>query len=338
MSSLVGRIALATVVALAFAGAIVYAATRAAEQGAPTGRSAEAWSSLTPSPLERTEVGAARVGDRIYVLGGFDPVEGTTAAMVRYDISADGWSRAAPLPIAVNHPGVAALGGQVYVYGGNLQGSGGVERKSSRLYRYDPRRDRWTRLADAPSERGAMGLVAIGRRLYAVGGYTVEDQTVGELAVYDVKRDRWRFGPEMPTGRNHVGAAALNGRLIVTGGRPGAIDGGLTTVESYDPRTRRWSTLAPLATARSGHAAVAAAGRLVAFGGEELGEGGSTIEQVEAYDPRSDSWSALPDMITPRHGLGAAARKGRVFALEGGPMPGLAYSGAAEFLDVVSGK
>ena len=42
----------------------------------------------------------------------------------------------------------------------------------------------------------------------------------------------------MPTGRNHVGAAVLDGDLVVTGGRPGDVNGGLTTVERYDPGRR----------------------------------------------------------------------------------------------------
>ncbi len=179
-----------------------------------------------------------------------------------------------------------------------------------------------------------MAFVAIGDKLYAAGGYTSSDPTLTELAIYDVRLDSWRRGPDMPTGRNHVGAAVLNRKLIVTGGRPGDVNGGLTTVESYNPRKRRWTTLPPLATARSGHAAVVARGKLIAFGGEELVAGGTTIEQVEAFDPRTRSWSQLPDMITPRHGVGGAARRGRIFALEGGPAPGLAYSGALEFLDV----
>jgi hypothetical protein len=39
-------------------------------------------------------------------------------------------------------------------------------------------------------------------------------------------------------------------------------------------------------------------------------------------------------MLTPRHGLGVVSRGRRVFAIEGGPMPGLAFSSALEFLDV----
>jgi len=291
------------------------------------------WESLAPSHLARTEVGAARVGDRVYVVGGFISTGGTTGKLERYDISADRWRRLRSLPIAVNHPGVTALDGRVYVLGGNLGVVDGRERKSRRLYRYSPAHDRWTRLPDAPSPRAALGLVAIGDKLYAAGGYDEGDQRLRTLEIFDTERRRWASGPPMPTGRNHVGAAVLNGDMVVTGGRPGDVNGGMTTVERYDPRAGRWSALPPLVTARSGHTAVVTRGRLIVLGGEELVPGGATIEQVEAYDPESRAWSALPPMPTPRHGLGGVARQGRVYAIEGGPQPGLAYSRAVESLD-----
>jgi N-acetylneuraminic acid mutarotase len=334
---MLARGAIAGVVALAATTAIVFAAS-GGDAGAPADRATDSWAALAPSPLQRTEVGAARVGDRIYVVGGFISSGGTTGRMVRYDISANRWAEVAPLPISVNHPGVAALDRRVYVYGGNLPQSQARERKSDRLYRYNPKRDRWTRLADAPTERAAMALVGIGDRLYAAGGYTETDFDVRALEIYDTERDRWTRGAKMPTGRNHVGAARLKRTMVVTGGRPGDVNGGLTTVESYDPGRDRWSVLPPLATARSGHAAVAVGGlrggRIVVLGGEELGPGGTTIEQVELFDPRVGGWTALPDMLTPRHGLGGVAGGKRVYALEGGPQPGLAYSGSLEFLDL----
>jgi N-acetylneuraminic acid mutarotase len=328
---LVGRAGLAAAVGLACAAAIVVAAAGGDEQAA---RSTDSWGALAPSPLERTEVGAARVGDRIYVVGGFISSGGTTRRVVRYDISADRWREVAPLPIAVNHPGVTALDGRVYVYGGNWPRPGrSRERKTDNLYRYTPARDRWARLEDAPTARGAMGFVGIGDRLYAAGGYTQTNFSLRTLEIYDVTDGTWRSGPPMPTGRNHVGAAVLGGRMVVTGGRPGGPNGGLTTVEAYDPRRDRWSTLPSFTTPRSGHTAVVADGRLVVLGGEELGEGGTTIEQVEVLGP-AGAWESLPDMITPRHGLGGVSRDRRIYALEGGPTPGLAYSGALEFLDL----
>ncbi len=331
MSSVLGRATAAASVVLAFAAAIVFASTR--HDRAPAARSTSSWAALPPSPLQRSEVGAARVGDRIYVVGGFVSTGGTTDRMVRYDISDDRWREVAGLPIAVNHPGVAAYRGRVYVLGGNFGAPVAGQSKSNRLYRYTPAKDRWRRLASASIHRGALALVGTRGNLYAIGGYSDSNDQLPRVEIYDVSRRSWRAGKPMPTGRNHVGAAAIGREIYVTGGRPGPDHGGLATVERYDTLRDRWSTVAPMSTARSGHATVAAAGRIVAFGGEEL-DGGTTIEQVEVYDPANDRWRALPEMVTPRHGLGGVARGGRIYAIEGGPQPGLAYSSALEFLDL----
>lgn len=302
--------------------------------GADSAPSGGGWGALAPSPLMRTEVGAARLGDSIYVLGGFvSPNGSTTRQMARYDIGEDQWEPVRPAPIAVNHPGVAALHGRLYLVGGNWPARG-PEAKSERLYRYNPGTDRWARLPDAPTARGALALVGIGERLYAAGGATEGSAQIRRLEIYDTERRRWRRGPPMEVGRNHVAGVAVDRKLYVIGGRPGPINGGRATVERYDPTTRRWRRMPALTTARSGHAAAVAEGRIVVFGGEELSGGGTTIEQVELFDPATREWSELPPMVTPRHGLGAASFGGRVFALEGGPMPGLAYSSANEFLDV----
>ena len=78
----------------------------------------------------------------------------------------------------------------------------------------------------------------------------------------------------MPTGRNHVGAAVLDGDLVVTGGRPGDVNGGMTTVERYDPDADRWSTAARRSARRAADTPPSSpAARLVVFGGEELAPG-----------------------------------------------------------------
>ncbi len=330
------RILIATAVIAALA-AVLIVAVGGDEDGldapAERGTATATWGTLEPSPLTRTEVGAARIDDRIYVLGGYLPDGTTTGRMAVYDISAGEWEEGPALPVAVNHAGVAALGGDLYVLGGNLETDAGREPKSRRLFRYHPGAQEWIELPSAPTARAALGLVAIDDRLYAAGGTAEGSDRLRTLEVYDVGSERWSAGAPMPTGRNHVGAAVLDGGMVVTGGRPGPEQGGLDTVERYDPDRDRWREMPPLGTARSGHATVAAAGGLVAFGGEELDDG-TTIAAVELFDASEGSWERLPDMVTPRHGLGAAALGSRIFAIEGGPRPGLAFSGALEFLDL----
>jgi N-acetylneuraminic acid mutarotase len=319
--------AAALLLALLALGAVVwvYDATRA--DGA-TG----AWRGLSEAGLERTEVGAARVGNSIYVVGGFLPPSTTTAAVERYDIRRDRWQRARPMPIAVNHPAVVAHRGFLYVYGGFTKPTFGPV--TAALQRFDPRGGRWTLLPTSPTPRAAGALAAREGRLYAVGG--VDSQALTTLEIYDVAARSWHSAPPMRTPREHIAAVATRDGVYAFGGRSSA--GEHDTVERFDLRSRRWSTLPPLRTARSGFAAVAIGDHPVVFGGEELTPGGTTIAPVELFDPRRGRWESLPPMRTPRHGLGGAVKGTRIYAVEGGPDPGFAFSDEIEFLDVPRGK
>jgi N-acetylneuraminic acid mutarotase len=289
-------------------------------------------STLSQSPFERSEVGAARIGDRIYVVGGFFGDGRTTGRMAAYDISEDQWIKRRTLPKPTNHPGVAALDGKLYVLGGRRTSQ---QRTSDSLFRYTPAKNRWRRLPDAPTARAAMGLAATGDRLYAVGGHLKGNFEVRRLEVYDVSQRRWRRRAAMPTGRNHLTALFARGTLWAIGGRQSG-GANLATVERYDPEENEWSDAPSLNVARSGIASVVAARSIVVFGGEDLGPGGSTIAEVERL-PFADldgPWQLIESMPVPRHGLGGAAKDDFVYALEGGPMPGLHVSNLVERLDL----
>jgi N-acetylneuraminic acid mutarotase len=318
------------------AGTAAALAAIVAANGDPNGserRGAGAWdSTLAQSPFERSEVGAARVGDRIYVVGGFLGDARTTGRMAAYDISEDEWHRLRPLPRPANHPGVTSLRGKLYVLGGQ---PGVDERRSDALWRYSPRANRWKRLPDAPMARAAMGFAARRGKLFAVGGQTKGSFEVRRLEVYDVSRRKWRTRAPMPTGRNHLTAVFTRGTLWAIGGRRSGGEN-LATVERYDPGANRWRSGADLNVARSGIASVVASRSIVVFGGEDLGPGGSTIGEVERlpFTDLDGPWQLIEPMPAPRHGLGGAAKGGFVYALEGGPQPGLSVSSLVERLDL----
>jgi N-acetylneuraminic acid mutarotase len=295
------------------------------------GARSDRWSALTSSPLERTEVAAARVGRFIYVVGGFDRTGATVAAVARYDIRRDGWRRVADMPIALNHPTAVAHEGRLYVHGGYASQTG-LSQPTAALLRFDPERRRWRRLPSSRTPRAAHAAAVIGDRLYVAGGAN-DSGSLRSLEIYDIRRARWRRGPSFPgPARNHTTGVASGGRFYVLAGRD---SGNLTNAERYDPRRRAWETLPPLRVGRGGIASVRLRdGRIVVFGGERLDPGGTTIAEVELFDPRRRRWRTLPDLLTPRHGLGGAALGRRVFAIEGGPTPGLDFSRAIEFLDV----
>jgi hypothetical protein len=284
-----------------------------------------AWRRLAPVPTERTEVAAAAVGRRIWVLGGYAPDGKTVATAEVYDTATDTWSRGPDLPVAVNHAMAATLDGVLYVAGGN-DGRG----PSDQVARLDG--DRWRRLAPLPRGRQAGGLVALDGRLYLVGG-VVEGGLASDTQVYDPAADRWSAAPGLPTPREHLGAAATGGRVYVVGGRTGGIGSNLAAAEAFDPGSGRWSAVADLPTARGGLAATATAGgQVVAVGGEAA----ATFPEAEALDTSSGRWRSLPPLPTPRHGLGVVAVGEVVYVLAGGPRPGLHTSSANEAIDLSS--
>jgi N-acetylneuraminic acid mutarotase len=298
--------------------------------GALLAGAALSWGALPSAPLERSEVAATRIGGFIYVVGGFEPTR-TSSAVERYDIRRRRWKRVRSMPLAVNHPTAVAYGGDLYVHGGYAANLG-LTQPTGALQRYDPSRNRWSRLRPSPTPRAAHAVAVIGHRLYAAGGAN-ESGSLRSLEIYDFESRRWTRGPGFPPpARNHTTGVASGGRFYVLAGRDTR---NFTAAARYDPARRKWERLPPLHTARGGIASARLSdGRIVVFGGERLEPGGTTIAEVELFDPRTRRWSSLPDMRTPRHGLGGAALGQRVFAIEGGPTPGFAFSSTIEVLEV----
>jgi hypothetical protein len=326
------RIALAALIAVMGATAV---ALLAGDDEADGVRPRAGWSTLPSSPLNRSEVGAARIGRFLYVVGGFAaPGGATTNQVARYDIRSGAWTIGPPMPIAVNHPAAATAGGALFVYGG-YTANGALSQETDALQRYDPASGSWAILAGSGTKRGAATLAHVGPRLYAIGG-AGGGSVLNLVQVYDLRSGRWGTGPPMRTPREHLANAVIGDRIFVLGGRSNG--GNLDTVEVFNTHTRKWSRLPHLLTARSGFGAAAVGGRVVAVGGEQLAEGDRTIAPVEVYLPDAKRWRRLPGMLTPRHGLGVASLKRTVLAAEGGPQPGLSFANTLEALKVPPSK
>lgn len=328
-----GRLGIAALLAAAGAAAVLLLTDGDEANGGPSAEaSAGRWSSLQPSPLSRTEVGAASLDGFIYVVGGFEAPGGdTTEKALRYEIAADRWEPVASMPIGVNHPAVAALGGKLYVHGG-YRADGELAAETDALQRYDPATGGWETLAPSGRPRAAHTLAVVGPRLFAIGGAHDGGKPLGLVQVFDPASGAWSRAPRMPTEREHLTSAVVGSKIFVLGGRVGSKN--LRVVERFSTMKRDWKDAQSLRVARSGFGAVTLDSRIVAVGGEQLSEGSETIAPVEILDPKKERWRRLAPMITPRHGLGVAASQGLVFALEGGPRPGLAFSSTLEVLRV----
>ena len=292
------------------------------------------WTTLAPAPTKRTEVTAAVLGGKIYVLGGFaEPSLGNLLGMTItdrvevYDPSTNAWTARAPLPVGLHHAAAAVTGNRLYVIGGYRQALLSAWHPVATVYIYDPEKDAWTERSPMPTPRGALAVAESGGKLYAIGGYDGE-RNRAEVEVYDPAGNAWTAAAPLPTPRDHLAAATVSGTIFAIGGRMNqSYARNLPTVEAYDPAGDRWTKGADLPTARSGITAGVIRGTIYVLGGESP-EG--TFRTNEAYSPETDRWDSAASMPTGRHGLGSAVISDRLHVISGGPTPGGSYSNVHE--------
>ena len=164
------RIALAALIAIGGAAGVMLLSVGASADGQEARvTSTDRWLPLAPSPLQRTEVGAPRIGRFIYVLGGFVPTPSgaTTSEVTRYDIDANEWTKIRSMPVGVNHPAVAAYKAASTC---TADTTGVVTQPIDRLFRYTPGP---RPLALRPAMRVArehIGAAAVDGKLYVIAG------------------------------------------------------------------------------------------------------------------------------------------------------------------------
>lgn len=177
-----------------------------------------AWRPLPDLPEARAAAAAGVMGDRLYVVGGVRP-GGLARVGLVLDLRRPTRWRAIPGPRPREHLAAAALGGRVYAVGGR---TAGIDTNLTTVEAYDPRENRWSRVARLPSARGGTGVAAAAGRLVSVGG----EEPAGTIAsVWGLRPGAraWQRLPGLPTPRHGLGVAAVGRTVYVVAGgeRPG---------------------------------------------------------------------------------------------------------------------
>lgn len=178
----------------------------------------------------------------------------------------------------------------------------------------------WTRRASLAIPKQELAVVAVGDRVFVIGGLDGAARTLADVDAYDTKNDRWSPVAPLPEPLHHVNAAVVDGKIYVLGALRTAafVATGIALV--YDPAANAWSPRAamPAGTER-GSAFVAAIGTKIYVAG---GLRGSSVADVSEYDVVGNAWTALPALPIARdHGMGAA--HGGLFYAIGGRNAGI---------------
>src|SRR5437868_3483927 len=105
------------------------------------------------------------------------------------------WTTAAPIPQRIQEHHGVLYRGEIYIAGG-IDSS---NQTTKVVYKYEARRNAWTRLADLPGPRHHMPLAVAGDSLYAIGGFDdVRFTPDATLWVYRPDKNTWEDRAPLP--------------------------------------------------------------------------------------------------------------------------------------------
>jgi N-acetylneuraminic acid mutarotase len=264
------------------------------------------WSEGRPAPTPKRVAQSAVIGGKLYVFGGFAPMNAVWTALVEpsvrvYDPGTDSWGRAADMPLDVTHSNAVLVDGTVWSAGGYRGALPGPT--VANVLRYDVAADSWKEGPPLPVPTAGGTLALVGRTLHYVGGFLDRDTTVGSHWALAVDGGTtWEPRAALPVPRGHLASAVVGGRMYAIGGQlrhdTDAVD--LDAVHAYEPARDTWTAVASLPGPRSHFEASTFVhrGRIIIVGGRDntrlAGLKRRGLANVTAYDPATDTWTELP--------------------------------------------
>ncbi|MEN8203382.1 MAG: kelch repeat-containing protein [Bacteroidota bacterium] len=173
--------------------------------------------------------------------------------------------------------------------------------------------DSWTRGADMIIPRVVHAVGAADGKIYAMGGYITESNTLEE---YDPESDSWTRKADMHMGRGEIsGCAVVNNKIYLTGGFAGFAT--LSSLEVYDPAADTWTKKANMPTMRWGHGICHVDEKIYVIGGAWGWPVKKMYETMEVYDIGTDTWTTKEATSTPRWMLSCCVVDGKIYAIGG---------------------
>jgi N-acetylneuraminic acid mutarotase len=233
------------------------------------------WTRIADLPVGVTHSGTVVDGTSVYFAGGY-PETATfqkyaTAAVYRYDVPTDTFNAMPPLPAGRGGGALTLLGRELHYFGGS--DAARADTADHWALNLDNAAAGWAVRAPLPVARNHVGGVALGGKIYAVGGQQGQnDDSVfrSELDAYDPAADAWTTLAPLPNPpRSHItnGTTVWNGQILTFGGETVGHKV-ITNVSAYNPVTNTWSTPAGLPAGRlSGVADLLSENRVIFAGG-----------------------------------------------------------------------
>jgi N-acetylneuraminic acid mutarotase len=220
------------------------------------------WTALPDMPKRLTHSGVAVEGRDIYVAGGYIGTSTTGTGWAqkfgvkdvwKYNVDTNQWTSLVALPKEVAGGGLVLLGRELHWVGGNNNSRQDIG--DHYVLNLDNVAGGWATSASLPLGRSHLGVVALGGKIYAVGGQFGNDElltTQKYVHVWDpANPSTWTRLADLPTAISHIASATFvfGDRLITAGGET-AHNVPTDLVYAYDPSTNTWAAMTKLPAKR----------------------------------------------------------------------------------------
>lgn len=229
-----------------------------------------------------------------------------------------------PGPIQEIYP--TSWDGRVIVAGGLHSVPDGFV-PSEKSFTYDPATDTWTPATDLPHARHHPQLAVTTDRLYAIGGFHLENTEREWMMQADgwsrTQHGPWEPAPALPQPQAEGLMFSQNGRLHLIGGRScrddttGHYEDHIDVTNHYtlEAGADAWEPASPASTARNSAAGAMVDGRYYIAGGRNMQTG--LTATTEVYLPDEDRWETLKPMPQGQAGNAAGVIDGQIVVFGG---------------------
>ena len=156
------------------------------------------------------------------------------------------WSSRTTMPIGQNQPMSVYFpigdSGYVYVFGGKNPNGDSVNQ------RYNIVSGKWTQKSPLPFKSTSGGAVAVGNKIYVIGGHNSVNKILNKVQIYNPLNDTWTQGATIPQPEKaDFGIGVYNNLIYTVGGDSGVNAGGVPTnkVRVYNTNNNTWNEATP---------------------------------------------------------------------------------------------
>ncbi|MEM8638146.1 MAG: 4-oxalocrotonate tautomerase [Cyanobacteria bacterium P01_G01_bin.54] len=307
----------------------------APEQEQTAEQSATQWQDAGTIPLSVESHQTVVVGNRVYMLGGWNSRTYAHDEVFFADLTAGGtltdWQEAtAPLPLKLQHHQAITHKGAIYVIGGDDQ-FGPKSNVSDRLFRAVPEADgditEWQEVGQLPEPRTVHGVAIVGDRLYVIGGtrqFEKGTEVFDTVFAADIAPDgmvgEFETLAPFPTTISWLTTTVVGEQIVAIAGKTD-FSGGVTG-EIWSARLEESGELSEFAAigetvARQRHTTVRVDDQLVVIAGGAK----QVLATVEAAALEEDGslgdWQALPPLPAARYAHAAFVHDGSIYVSGG---------------------